>query len=50
MGRNGRAFVEQHFTWDLLVRQWLTQVLALRECAPAAPSSRERAAQASVGQ
>jgi colanic acid biosynthesis glycosyl transferase WcaI len=50
MGRNGRAFVEQHFTWDSLVRGWLTQVLALRKSAPVAPSSREHAAQASVGQ
>jgi glycosyltransferase involved in cell wall biosynthesis len=50
MGRNGRAFVEQHFTWDSLVRDWLRQVLALRQSAPVAPSNRERAAQAAVGQ
>ena len=50
MGRNGRAFVEQHLTWRSLVGDWLTQVLALRQSAPVAPSNRERAAQAAVGQ
>jgi glycosyltransferase involved in cell wall biosynthesis len=50
MGRNGRAFVEQHLTWSSLVRDWLTQVLAHRQSAPVAPSNRERAAQAAVGQ
>jgi glycosyltransferase involved in cell wall biosynthesis len=50
MGRNGRAFVEQHLTWKSLVGDWLTQVLALRQSGPVAPSKPERAAHASVGQ
>jgi colanic acid biosynthesis glycosyl transferase WcaI len=50
MGRNGRAFVEQHFTWDSLVREWLTQILAHRTSSPVPLSDRERAAQAAGGQ
>jgi colanic acid biosynthesis glycosyl transferase WcaI len=49
MGRNGRAFVEQHFGWNLLVRDWLAQVLALRQAAALVPNNRERATQTAVG-
>ncbi|HEY4740922.1 MAG TPA: glycosyltransferase family 4 protein [Candidatus Acidoferrales bacterium] len=50
MGRNGRAFVQQHFMWESLVREWLTQVLAFRKSAALASRDRERAAHASVSQ
>ncbi len=50
MGRNGRAFVEMLFAWSLLVRNWIAQVLALRQSALVVPNNRERAAQTAVGQ
>jgi glycosyltransferase involved in cell wall biosynthesis len=50
MGRNGRAFVKQHFAWNSLVGDWLAQVLTHRQSAPVAASNRERAGHAAVGQ
>jgi colanic acid biosynthesis glycosyl transferase WcaI len=50
MGRNGRAFVERHFAWNSLVREWLAQLLAPRQAALMALSDRDRAAQTAVGQ